>query len=84
MSVGQNHVAVSLAGEWAGEDHRLKEYTRRVATESQNGSDPHGSDEFERFEKLTKELLQVPKSELDEKRRNEPKRKRRPTAKPKS
>jgi hypothetical protein len=46
------------------------------AAASDNGGEPTGHErEFDRFESLTRRLLQVPKSELDAKRKAEAKRK---------
>jgi len=50
-----------------------------VAKQSANGSDPAKGDDgptpFERFERLTREIVAVPKAEID-KRREKPKRPR--------
>jgi len=49
-----------------------------VAKQSANGSDPakdDGPTPYERFERLTREIIAVPKAEID-KRREKPKRPR--------
>jgi hypothetical protein len=40
--------------------------------------DPKKSEEFKRFETLTKRVVRVPKEEVDQKEKERPKRQRRP------
>lgn len=49
-------------------DNRPTAYTARMADESENGREPSGQTERERFEALAKKLLTVPKREIDRRR----------------